>query len=44
MVQGPIQDFLPGEGLAIAWPLYTAIGSIIVIAVGNISWWIRRYL
>ncbi|HET6527946.1 MAG TPA: sodium:solute symporter [Balneolaceae bacterium] len=41
MVQGPIQDFLPGDGLAIAWPLYTAVGSFIVIMVGNISYWIR---
>lgn len=44
MVQGPIQDFLPGEGLAIAWPLYTAVGSFIVIAVGNISCRIRGTL
>ncbi|HEX6983628.1 MAG TPA: sodium:solute symporter [Balneolaceae bacterium] len=42
MVQGPIQDFLPGEGLAIAWPLYTAVGSFIVIVAGNLSFLIRR--
>lgn len=41
MVKGPIQGLLPGDGLAIAWPLYTAVGSFIVIAVGNLSHWIR---
>lgn len=41
MVKGPIQDILPGDGLAIAWPLYTLAGSVIVVIVGNISWWIR---
>lgn len=34
MVQGPVQLILPGEGLAIAWPLYTLVGSLIVITVG----------
>ncbi|MFH5831306.1 sodium:solute symporter [Halalkalibaculum sp. DA384] len=42
MVEGPVQDLLPGEGLAIAWPLYTAVGSIIVVAAGNISRWTRK--
>ncbi|TYP94074.1 transporter, SSS family [Fodinibius salinus] len=42
MVKGPIQNLLPGEPLAIAWPLYTVVGSIIVIVVGNISRWIRN--
>ncbi|NGP89516.1 sodium:solute symporter [Fodinibius halophilus] len=42
MVEGPIQNILPGEPLAIAWPLYTVVGSLIVIAVGNISRWIRK--
>lgn len=41
MVEGPIQNLLPGEGLAIAWPLYTVVGSIIVVLTGNISYWIR---
>jgi SSS family transporter len=41
MVEGPIQNFLPGDPLAIAWPLYTVVGSIIVIAVGNIFSLIR---
>lgn len=41
MVEGPIQDILPGEGLAIAWPLYTVVGSLIVVVVGNLSYWIR---
>jgi SSS family transporter len=41
MVKGPLQQLLPGDGLAIAWPLYTVVGSIVVILVGNISQWIR---
>ena len=41
MVKGPIQNILPGEGLAIAWPLYTLVGSTIVIVVGLISAKIR---
>ncbi len=41
MVQGPIQNFLPGDGLTIAWPLYTLFGSIIVISVGYLSSMIR---
>lgn len=42
MVEGPIQNLLPGEPLAIAWPLYTAVGSAIVIIVGNLSHAIRK--
>lgn len=34
LVDGPIQNILPGEGLVIAWPLYTLVGSSIVILVG----------
>lgn len=41
MVRGPIQDLLPGDGLAIAWPLYTVVGSSIVVLVGNLSYLIR---
>ena len=41
MVKGPIQNLLPGEGLAIAWPLYTVVGSIVVVLVGNASRLIR---
>ncbi|MGN8226254.1 sodium:solute symporter [Gracilimonas sp. BCB1] len=37
MVQGPIQNLLPGDGLAIAWPLYTLVGSFIVVTTGLIS-------
>jgi len=37
MVQGPMQNILPGDGLAIAWPLYTLVGSTIVVVVGSIS-------
>ncbi len=44
MVQGPVQNILPGEGLAIAWPLYTVAGSLIVIGVGMGSAFIRRSL
>lgn len=42
MVEGPIQNILPGEGLAIAWPLYTVVGSTVVLLVGNVSCWIRN--
>jgi len=42
MVEGPIQDLLPGEGLAVAWPLYTLVGGFIVILVANISWGFRN--
>ncbi|MDZ7808137.1 MAG: sodium:solute symporter [Gracilimonas sp.] len=41
MVQGPIQNILPGDGLAIAWPLYTLVGSLIVVLTGLISNWVR---
>lgn len=37
LVNGPIQQILPGEGLVIAWPLYTLVGSMVVIGVGVIS-------
>lgn len=42
MVEGPIQNLLPGEGLAIAWPLYTLVGSLVVIGVGLISNRVRK--
>jgi SSS family transporter len=42
LVKGPIQDLLPGQGLTIAWPLYTVIGSTIVFIVGHISYFLRR--
>jgi Na+/proline symporter len=42
LVQGPVQNLLPGQGLIIAWPLYTLIGSIIVVLVGNASHLLRR--
>ncbi|MGF1669155.1 MAG: sodium:solute symporter [Balneolaceae bacterium] len=42
MVEGPVQNLLPGQGLAIAWPLYTLAGSVIVIAVANISYFFRK--
>ncbi|MDZ7691347.1 MAG: hypothetical protein U5K69_09490 [Balneolaceae bacterium] len=42
MVEGPVQNLLPGEPLSIAWPLYTVVGSLIVVLVGNISSRMRR--
>lgn len=42
MVEGPVQNILPGEGLAVAWPLYTLAGATIVILAANGSWWFRR--
>lgn len=42
VVNGPIQNLLPGEGLVLAWPLYTLVGSTVVIAVGYISSILRR--
>ena len=42
MVQGPIQNILPGDGLAIAWPLYTVVGSAVVVLVGNLSHLLRK--
>ncbi|MDX1641821.1 MAG: sodium:solute symporter, partial [Balneolaceae bacterium] len=41
MVEGALQQFLPGEGLTIAWPLYTAVGGIIVVFVANVSYVVR---
>ncbi len=43
MVKGPIQQLLPGEGLAVAWPWYTVVGSLIVLAVGMASRQIRSW-
>lgn len=37
LVNGPVQNILPGDGLVIAWPLYTLVGSLIVITTGWIS-------
>jgi SSS family transporter len=34
LVKGPVQRILPGEGISLAWPLYTVAGSAIVITVG----------
>lgn len=42
MVEGALQQFIPGEGLTIAWPLYTLAGAVIVIAVSNGSFYIRK--
>jgi SSS family solute:Na+ symporter len=42
LVKGPIQDWLPGEGLTIAWPLYTSVGAAIVILAGYLFYFARR--
>jgi SSS family solute:Na+ symporter len=42
LVKGPVQDLLPGKGLTIAWPLYTLVGSSIVVFVGHLSLHLRR--
>ncbi len=42
LVQGPIQKLLPGQGLNLAWPLYTVVGASIVIIMGHISFIVRR--
>jgi SSS family solute:Na+ symporter len=42
LVKGPVQNLLPGQGLTIAWPLYTGIGSAIVLLVGHMSYFLRR--
>ncbi len=46
LVRGPIQEFLPGEGLTIAWPLYTLVGAAVVVLVGFLShiYHARRHL
>ncbi|MFP4081367.1 MAG: sodium:solute symporter [Candidatus Aminicenantes bacterium] len=43
LVKGPVQDILPGEGLTIAWPLYIVVGGLIVIAMGHLSYLIRKF-
>jgi SSS family transporter len=43
LVEGPVQNLLPGQGLTIAWPLYTAIGSAIVLLVGHMSYFLRGF-
>lgn len=37
LVKGPVQAILPGEGLALAWPLYVVVGSAVVIGVGILT-------
>ena len=44
MVEGALQQFLPGEALTIAWPLYTLVGGVIVIAVANGSFYLRKLI
>lgn len=43
LVKGPIQNLLPGQGLNLAWPLYTVVGASIVVFVGHISMLVRRH-
>ncbi|MFQ6069820.1 MAG: sodium:solute symporter [Candidatus Aminicenantales bacterium] len=42
LVKGPLQSILPGEGISIAWPLYTLVGGVVVIAVANLSFFVRK--
>ena len=42
LVKGPIQNLLPGQGLNLAWPLYTVVGASIVVLVGNLTSWLRK--
>jgi SSS family transporter len=42
LVEGPVQALLPGDGLTIAWPLYSLVGALIVICVGHASYRINR--
>ena len=42
LVEGPVQSLLPGEGLAIAWPLYVVVGCLVVVVTGYLSYFIRR--
>lgn len=42
MVEGALQQYLPGQGLTIAWPLYTLVGALIVIAVANGSYYLKK--
>lgn len=42
LVKGPVQILLPEEGLTIAWPLYTVVGSLIVVVVGNLTYLLRK--
>ncbi len=37
LVEGPVQILLPGEGITIAWPLYSVIGALIVVGVAHAS-------
>lgn len=42
LVNGPVQNVLPGEGLIVAWPLYTLVGSFVVMMVGFLSSFIKK--
>jgi len=42
LVKGPVQGLLPGEGLTLAWPLYTLVGAAIAVAAGLISCRVRE--
>ncbi len=42
MVKGPVQNILPGEGINLAWPWYTAVGAAIVVIAGHLSCSVRR--
>lgn len=44
LVEGPIQALLPGEALTVAWPLYTMVGSFIVVSSGYLSYFVRKQI
>lgn len=44
MVEGALQNLLPGDPLTIAWPLYTFVGALIVILVANGSYYVRNVI
>lgn len=43
LVKGPIQDWLPGQGLAVAWTWYIVVGGAVVVAVAHLSLFFRRF-
>ena len=42
LVKGPVQNLLPGQGLNLAWPLYTFVGASTALLVGLSLSWLRK--
>lgn len=42
MVEGALQQFVPGSGLTLAWPLYTLFGAVVVMLAANFSAFVRK--